>query len=153
MDVIDSVLSLASQIYTLVENVKANKKRCWRVCDRVKALEELVMSFKKREPGQTSADVERVLKELSITLKSAQEIIKKYTLANWVERILNSSSHGDEFNSVNERLNDAFQVLSAAEQVEQGNLLYQVFELSSRQQEDEVDRREDDTELKKREFT
>ncbi|XP_041795371.1 mixed lineage kinase domain-like protein [Chelmon rostratus] len=149
MDFIDPILSVASQIYTLVENVKANKKRCQRVSHRVKTLEELVRSIKQREQGQTSADIEKALKELSITLKSAQELIKKYTLANWVERILNSSSHGDEFNTVNERLNDAFQVLSGALQVDQGNMLYQVFELTSREKEDEVDRREDDTELKR----
>lgn len=152
MDFIDPILSIASQIYTLVENVKANKKRCQRVSQRVKALEELVRSIRKREPGQTSAEVEKALKELSITLKSAQELIKKYTLANWVERILNSSSHVDEFQSVNERLNDAFQVLSGALQVEQGNMLYQVFELTCREKEDEVDQREDDKELKKCKF-
>lgn len=149
MDVIDPILSIASQIYTLVETVKANKKRCHRVCQRVKALDELVRSIKRRELGQTSDDVERTLKELSITLKSAQELIKKYTLASWVKRILNSNSHGDEFTSVNERLNDAFQVLSGALQVEQGNMLYQMFDLTSRKTEDEADGREDDTELKK----
>ncbi|KAM7415290.1 hypothetical protein PAMA_019899 [Pampus argenteus] len=148
MDFIDPILSIASQIYTLVENVKANKKRCRRVSCRVKALDELVRSIKNREMLQTSADVEKALKELSITLGSAQDLIKKYTLANWIERILNSSSHGDEFSSVNERLDDAFQVLSGALQVEQGNMLYQVFEQTSRMKEDEVDGRADDAELK-----
>lgn len=148
MDFIDPILSVASQIYTLVETVKANKKRCRRVCKRVKALDELVRSIKKREHGQTSEDVRRTLKELAITLTSAQELIKKYTVANWVERILNSNSHGDEFNSVNERLNDAFQVLSGALQVEHGNMLFQMFNLTSRKTEDEVDGREDDVELK-----
>lgn len=149
MDFIEPILSVASQIYNLVENVKANKKRCQRVCQRVRALEDLVRSIKKRKQGQNSADVEKALRQLSITLTSAQELIRKYTLAKWVERIVNSSSHGDEFNSVNERLNDAFQSLSGALQVEQGNMLYQVFELSSREKEDEVDQREDDTELKR----
>lgn len=149
MDFIDPILSLASQIYTLVETVKANKKRCRRVCARVQALEELVRSIQKRQPGQTSADVEKALEELSITLNSAQELIKKYTLANWVERILNSGSHGDEFTSLNDRLNDAFQILSGALQVEQGNVLYRVFELTAREREDEVDGRDDDTELKR----
>ncbi|XP_018516011.1 mixed lineage kinase domain-like protein [Lates calcarifer] len=146
MDFIEPILSVASEIYALVEKVKANRKRCRRVSDRVKALEELVRSIRQRKMVQT--EVEKPLKELSITLKSAQQLIKKYTLANWVERILNSSSHGDEFSCVNERLNDAFQVLSGALQVEQGNMLYKVFELTSREKEDEVDGREDDTELK-----
>lgn len=143
MDFVDPILSIASQIYDLVENVKANKKRCRRVCNRVKALEELVKSIKQTPPG-----VEKPLRELSVTLQSAQELIRKYASANLVERILNSSNHGDEFNSVNERLNDAFQVLSGALQVEQGNMLYEVFKQTTREKEDQLDGREDDAELK-----
>ncbi|XP_005946794.1 mixed lineage kinase domain-like protein isoform X2 [Haplochromis burtoni] len=143
MDFVDPILSIASQIYDLVENVKANKKRCRRVCNRVKALEKLVKSIKQTPPG-----VEKPLRELSVTLQSAQELIRKYASANLVERILNSSNHGDEFNSVNERLNDAFQVLSGALQVEQGNMLYEVFKQTTREKEDQLDGREDDAELK-----
>lgn len=149
MDLIEPILSIASEIYTLVETVKANKKRCRRVAKRVEALEKLLRSIKDRQAVQTSADVETALKELSITLASAQELIKKYTSAKWVNRIVNSSSLGDEFSSVNERLNDAFQVLSGSLQLEQANTLFQVFELASRQREDQLDGRDDDAELKK----
>lgn len=150
MEVIEGIVSVAGSIYTLVETVKANKKRCRRVAERVRALEELVRSIQQRAQ-QVPPEVATALRELCITLDSAQELIRKYTLATWVERILHSSSHGDEFSSVNERLNDAFQVLSGALQVEQGNVLHQVFELTSRQREDDLDRREDDDELKRRE--
>ncbi|KAM3610014.1 uncharacterized protein V6R79_023878 [Siganus canaliculatus] len=149
MDFIEHILSIASEIYSLVETVKANKKRCRRVSCRVKALEELLRSIQQKETGKPSREVEKALTELSITLKSAEDLIKKYTQANWVERVLKSGSHGDEFNSVNERLNDAFQVLSGALQVQQGELLYRVFAQTSRDKEDEEDRREDDEELKK----
>lgn len=145
MDCIEPILSIASQIYTLVENVKANKNRCRRVCSRVQALEELVNSIRERKTIQT--DVEKALKELCVTLRSAEQLIKKYTLSKWVERILKSGSHGEEFNSVNERLNDAFQVLSGALQVEQGNLLFKVFEQASNI--DEVDGKKDNAELEK----
>ncbi|XP_049929363.1 mixed lineage kinase domain-like protein isoform X2 [Epinephelus moara] len=147
MDVIEPILSIASEIYGLVEKVKANKKRCRRVCDRVNALVELVRSIKQMGQGQISADVERPLKELSVTLKLAQDLIETYTKATWVRRVLDSGSHEDEFKTVNRRLNDAFQVLSGALQVEQGNMLRKVFELSSK--EDEVDGKEDDAELQK----
>lgn len=146
MDYVEPILSIASQIYTLVETVKANKKRCQRVSERVKALEDLVVSIKNKE--QTSDDVEKALKELSITLESAQKLITKFTTAKWLVKIVKSSSYGDDFNSLNERLNDAFQVLSGALQVEQGNLLFKVFEQTNREQQDEIDRREDDKELK-----
>uniref|UniRef100_A0A096LY89 Protein kinase domain-containing protein n=1 Tax=Poecilia formosa TaxID=48698 RepID=A0A096LY89_POEFO len=150
MDYVEPILSITSQIYTLVEKVKANKKRCCRVLERVKALEDLVKSIKQRNEVNHSAEVETSLKGLSITLKSAQELIEKYTLSNLVKRILKSSSHGDEFNSVNERLNDAFQSLALALQLEHGNQLFRVFEQISRQKEDEADSREDDAELKRR---
>ncbi|KAM4734172.1 mixed lineage kinase domain-like protein [Anableps anableps] len=149
MDYVEPILSIASQIYTLVENVKANKKRCCRVVQRVKTLEDLVKSIKQRDAVEHSAEVENALKGLSITLKSAQGLIEKYSLANLVKRILKSSSHGDEFNSVNERLNDAFQSLALALQLEHGNQVFKVFEQISRQTEDEVDSREDDAELKR----
>uniref|UniRef100_A0A3B5MSP2 Protein kinase domain-containing protein n=1 Tax=Xiphophorus couchianus TaxID=32473 RepID=A0A3B5MSP2_9TELE len=149
MDYVEPILSIASQIYTLVENVKANKKRCCRVVERVKALEDLVKSIKRRDAVELSAEVENSLKGLSITLRSAKELIEKYTLSNLVKRILKSSSHGDEFNSVNERLNDAFQCLALALQLEHGNQVFRVFEQISRQKEDEADSREDDAELKR----
>uniref|UniRef100_A0A3B4Z969 Uncharacterized protein n=1 Tax=Stegastes partitus TaxID=144197 RepID=A0A3B4Z969_9TELE len=149
MNVIDPILRIASEIRNLVGRVQANKERCYRVAQRVKALEELVRPIQQRETVRTCVEVEKALKELCITLESAQELIKKYTLASWVHRILNSNNHGDEFSSVNERLNDAFQILSGALQVEQSSMLHKVFELASREKEDEMDRREDEKELQR----
>ncbi|XP_073328439.1 mixed lineage kinase domain-like protein [Pagrus major] len=149
MNYVEPILSIASQIYTLVETVKANRKRCRRVSERVGALEGLVRSIEQRGQAQTSDDVKRALKGLCITLTSAEVLIKKFAQAKWVKRILKSSSHGDEFNSVNERLNDAFQVLSGALQVEQGDTLFKVFELTTREREDKADGKEDDMELKR----
>lgn len=152
MDVINPVLTLASQIYTLVEKVKANKKRSQRLASRVKALENLVSSFSRRERAGSSPDVEQALRELHITLEAAQELLRKYTLSSWVERVLSQGRHVDEFSSVNERLNDAFQVLSGAEQLQQGDLLSEVFQRSCRQTEDKQDRQEDMAELQTRGF-
>lgn len=151
MDFIEPILSIASEIYKLVETVKANRKRCRRVCERVRALDELVRSIQKRGSEQTSAEVTTALQELSLTLESARELVRKYTLANWVERVLKSGSHGEEFSSLNERLNDTFQVLSGSLQVEQGNVLNKVFELTVCKSQDELDGREDDNHLKERE--
>uniref|UniRef100_A0A8C6MBC0 Protein kinase domain-containing protein n=2 Tax=Nothobranchius furzeri TaxID=105023 RepID=A0A8C6MBC0_NOTFU len=149
MDIATNILDLAKSIYSLVENAKANKKRCQRVSERVKALESLVKSIEQRSAVQPADDINKALNELSITLTSAYHLIKKYTMSHLVKRILMSSSHGDEFNGVNERLNDAFQNLALALQVEHGNEVYKVFELISRQKEDEVDGKEDDAELKR----
>ncbi|KAF3855354.1 hypothetical protein F7725_023409 [Dissostichus mawsoni] len=120
----------------MVENVKANKKRCRRVCDRVKALEHLVKSIKQRKKGQTSADVERYLKELSFTLQSAKEVMEKYSGASFMKRVLKSGNHEDEFNTLNDQLNDAFQFLSGSLQVEQGNYMEEQQKLAHKLQED-----------------
>lgn len=148
MDVIDPILSIASEIYSLVEKVMANKKRCRRVVERVKALAELVQSVRQRDKVLASAEVDKALRELSITLKSAKVLIEKYTQSSWVKRVVKSGSHMDDFNTVNDRLNDAFQILSGALQVEQSNMLRKLFDMSSRQRQDEVDGREDDAEIK-----
>lgn len=152
MEIAKEILSLAYDIYCLVEAVKANKKRCQRVSERVKALEGLVSPISQRDVVQPSDQVETALTGLSITLKSAHELIKKYVSANLVKRILKSGSHGDEFNSMNDRLNDAFQSLALALQLEQGNAAFQLFEQNSRLEEDERDRKEDDAEMKRSEF-
>lgn len=148
MDFIDPILSISSAIYDLVENVKANKKRCRRVADRVKALEELVKSVKTRKATLKSEEVGKALRELRFTLISARDHIERYTQASWVQRVLKSGSHMDGFTTVNERLNDAFQVLSGLLQVEHSNMLSQVFELSNRQKQDEMDGQDDEEELK-----
>ncbi|KAM4572630.1 mixed lineage kinase domain-like protein [Odontesthes bonariensis] len=149
MESIEIVLSIASQIYTLVNNVKANKKRCRRVYERVKALETLVKSIKQRDAVKTSPEVEEGLKGLSNTLESAQKLIEIYTSENWVKRFLKSNSHGDEFDSVNHRLDDTFQILSGALQLEQGNALSKVFQQASREAEDKEARKEDEADLKR----
>ncbi|KAG8012373.1 E3 ubiquitin-protein ligase RFWD3 [Nibea albiflora] len=149
MDCIEPILSIASEIYSLVEKVKANRERCQRLSCRVKALDDLVKAIKETGQKQTSAEVKQSLMELHITLKSAKDFIEKFTSANCIKRFVSSRSHEDEFGSLNERLNDAFQVLSGFLQVEQRNMLHQVFDQTTRQKEDEVDGRKDNEELKK----
>lgn len=146
MEFVEPILSLAATIYKLVENVKANKKRCQRVAGRVRPLEELVSSIKERKAVQASADVKKALKELKATLKFAQKLIEKYTSASWVMRFLKSSSHTEEFSSLNKQLNDSFQILALALQLEHGNALYTVFETLRTEMEDRKDGEEDDAE-------
>ncbi|XP_030587542.1 mixed lineage kinase domain-like protein [Archocentrus centrarchus] len=142
MDTVKSILSTASSIYKLAEKVKANRKRCKRISDRVKALEDIVKSITNCSP-----ELETALRELSLTLDSAQKLIEKYTAANLVERILKSGNHGDEFDTVSERLNDGYQVLCLALHLEQRKRLCEVFK--QREKEDEVDGKEDNMEMTK----
>ncbi|CAN9499024.1 unnamed protein product [Ophioblennius macclurei] len=150
MEFIEPILSIAAEIYSKVEQVKANKKRCRRVSQRIKGLEELVNAIKQREVAklQNYDQVEKALKELCVTLEQSKKLIEKYTLTTWAVRFLKCNSHAEEFDTLNDRFNDAFQILSGALQVEQGNLLYKVFEQTTRYKEDQQDAMEDDQELK-----
>uniref|UniRef100_A0A3Q0SW49 Protein kinase domain-containing protein n=1 Tax=Amphilophus citrinellus TaxID=61819 RepID=A0A3Q0SW49_AMPCI len=141
MDIVEPILSTVSLIYNLAEKVKANRKRCKRISDRVKALEDIVKSITNCSP-----ELETALRELSLTLYSAQKLIEKYTAANLVERILKSGNHGDEFDTVSERLNDGYQVLCLALHLEQRE---RQCEREQREKEDEVDGKEDDMEMTK----
>ncbi|KAK9516151.1 hypothetical protein VZT92_024104 [Zoarces viviparus] len=131
MDFVDPILSLCMGIYQMAENVKANKESCQRVADRVRTLEELVLTIKQRGPGQMSAVVENALKELCNTLALAKRVLIKYSQTKKVENFLKSRSHKDKFRELNNRLTESFQVLSGALQIEQVNMLHTVCEASS----------------------
>ncbi|XP_029908639.1 mixed lineage kinase domain-like protein [Myripristis murdjan] len=149
MDVIDPILSIASSIYSLCEQVKANKKSCHSIAQRVHALQDVVEAIRRSESAQACPVVGKSLRELHITLISAQDLIKKYTSDKFLMRMLKTFRHRDDFAEVNCRLTDNFQVLCGALQVDQRNKLGQVFDEVSRKAQDEVDRKQDDEELKK----
>ncbi|KAM6937178.1 mixed lineage kinase domain-like protein [Xenentodon cancila] len=149
MDYIELISSTATAIYNLVETVKANKKRCIRFSERVKALVGLVKSIQERNVVQTTDDVQKTLEGLSETLHLGQKLIEKYTSANLVKRILKANSHTDDFNSLNDRLNEGFQTLALALQLEDGNALRIVFDGIKRKEEDRKDGKEDDAQLQR----
>lgn len=147
MDFVDPILSIAEKLYDLCGEVKANKKRCKRLARRVRALVELVKAVKRNGLGENPELVQRGLRELKFTLESAEEVVKKYASSSCVKRIVKAFDLGEEFGSLNERLNDAAQLLSLALQVEQREWMDQVFKEDRRKKEDEDDRRYDCDEL------
>ncbi|XP_041693032.1 mixed lineage kinase domain-like protein [Coregonus clupeaformis] len=149
MDIIDPILGIAEKLYSLCGEVKANKKRCQRLAQRIKALEELVRAVKVKGLGQKLVPVENGLYELKLTLEYAQDVVKKYSCTSYLKRILKAYDQGDDFGSLNERLNDVAQVLSLALQVDQRNKLLLVFREATRRREDEADRESDRLELQK----
>lgn len=124
MDCIGKILSLCKGIIWLASEVKANKKRCRRLSERVKAMEEIVQSIRQRGPRQISSNVNRALGMLTTTLTQAQELVHKCTKTRFPNLVKCKS----EFDSVNENLRDIFQILSGALQVEQGNMMHQLFQ-------------------------
>ncbi|KAK7891078.1 hypothetical protein WMY93_023041 [Mugilogobius chulae] len=123
---IDQIIPLATSVITMAQNMKANKERCQRVAKRVMSLQDLVLKLKGREPRQISDLVRNSLNELSTTLVCARNIMLKYQQSSKVKSFIFNSSNEDKFLKINERLDDAFQVLSGALAIEQGDKLDQV---------------------------
>lgn len=152
MDIIDPILTIAEKLYALCDEVKANKKRCKRLARRVSAVAELVTVVKTRGFGTNPEQVKRGLKELKVTLELAERVMREYTSLNCLKRIAKAHDLGEEFISLNERLNDAAQLLSLALQVEHRETLDKVFQETTRLREDEEDRQNDCQEFMQREL-
>ena len=128
LELVSTIFSVSKTIYEMVENMKTNKERCQRVAQRVKSLEELVLSIKQRGPGQVSPAVVKALNDLWITLISTKGLMNKYSQTKAFKSFLKSKSHEEKFYEMNERLTDHFQVLSGVLQVEHGNMLCKVYD-------------------------
>ncbi|XP_030622456.1 mixed lineage kinase domain-like protein [Chanos chanos] len=149
MDLIDPIVTIAEKLYSLCSEVKANKQRCQRLASRVSGLVELVQTMKQQGLGNQPKIVERGLRELKLTLESAQEVVKKYISTGFLKLICKAFEFGEEFSSLNERLNDAEQLLSLALQAHQRKRIEDLFEESRRRREDEEDKQRDCQELEK----
>ncbi|XP_024155204.1 mixed lineage kinase domain-like protein [Oryzias melastigma] len=147
MDFIEPILSVVKCIYDLVEEVKANKKRSQRICDRVKALEKIIRSIQTEKKVVETENVKSIIKDLSITLDSTRNLLAKHASSNWMKRAIKKGYYEEEFNHVNERLNDAFQALTLALNVQHDAAVCEVFDIVVQKKQDEEDRRKDEEEL------
>lgn len=148
MDIIEPILAIAEKLYSLCEEVKANKKRCRRLAHRVSTLAGLVRAVKVNGFGTEPEQVRNGLENLKLTLESAEKVVKKYTSFSYLKRVTKAFDLGEDFSFLNERLNDAAQVLSLALQVEHRASIEKVFQEATRRQEDEEDRQSDSLELR-----
>ncbi|KAF6724403.1 Mixed lineage kinase domain-like protein [Oryzias melastigma] len=144
MDFIEPILSVVKCIYDLVEEVKANKKRSQRICDRVKALEKIIRSIQTEKKVVETENVKSIIKDLSITLDSTRNLLAKHASSNWMKRAIKKGYYEEEFNHVNERLNDAFQALTLALNVQHDAAVCEVFDIVVQKKQDEEDRRKDE---------
>lgn len=148
MDIIEPILAIAEKLYALCGEVQANKKRCKRLADRVSTLAKLVEAVKVHGFGTEPEQVINGLKQLKLTLESAESVVRKYTSFSYIKRITKAYELGEEFNGLNERLNDAAQLLSLALQVEHRGSIEKVFQEATRRREDEDDRQSDSLEFR-----
>uniref|UniRef100_A0A3B3I0E2 Protein kinase domain-containing protein n=1 Tax=Oryzias latipes TaxID=8090 RepID=A0A3B3I0E2_ORYLA len=147
MDFIDPILSIVKGIYEVVEQVKANEKRSRRICDRVAALEKIIRSIQSQKKVVETENVKNIIKDLADTLNATKNLLEKHADSNWMKRAIKKGYYEEEFNHVNDRLNDAFQALSLALNVEHEDAIRKVFDKVNQKMEDEEDKKKDEEDL------
>ncbi|RVE65524.1 hypothetical protein OJAV_G00117360 [Oryzias javanicus] len=147
MDSIKSILSDVICIYDLVKEVKANKHQSQRICHRVKALEKIIRSIQTQKKVVEAENVKCIIEDLTVTLASTKTLLEKHASSNWIKRAIRKGYYEEEFNHVNERLNDAFQALNLALNVQHDAAVSGGFDLVAQKKQDEEDRKKDEEEL------
>ncbi|KAM3609463.1 uncharacterized protein V6R79_015250 [Siganus canaliculatus] len=148
MDTAEKILSTCFKIKKLVDEVKANKKRCGHLAKHIGIIEMHVKDVKQRNSKQVQPSVELILRDLTATVESAEVFVRKYTETHWMLRVLKHSSHRDEFDCMNERLKEASDNLFKSLLLEHGAQLQHESEENRRREADQLDWRQDDAELK-----
>lgn len=115
----------------MIWNQKANKDRHERLCQRVKALQDLVHTIKERGPAHIPNLILNALQELGTTLACAEVMIIKYSQAKGVKGLVKSKSFESKFLDMNQRLSENYFTLSGALQAEHREVLHRVHEIVS----------------------
>lgn len=126
LGLIDLALSLCKTIYNMVSTVKANKQLCRQLADKVKSLEDLVLSVS-GQSGQVSSPVYKALKKLCENLESARYLTEEFSTMKAFSCFMMSSSMKEKFQDMDKRLSDNLHMLSGALLVEQRKVLHQVY--------------------------
>nr|XP_032650414.1 mixed lineage kinase domain-like protein [Chelonoidis abingdonii] len=143
MEVVEKVLSVAHIIYAQCEQVKCCKHQCRRLVYRIHILLRPVEVLRAQPPKQISSQVEETLQQLLETLEKAQELVKKYSQTNWLQKFLKASDVVEGFARVNERLGDAAQGLSLLLQAEHKQSFLETFQRDTCSREDSQDTKDD----------
>ncbi|KAE8296701.1 hypothetical protein D5F01_LYC05463 [Larimichthys crocea] len=115
MDVIKPFMG----IYSLVDRMKSNSKKCPHISSRLDALQRLVEFVQQKEADQLSEDVIKALEKLNTILESAKEVLTKFSTQHVMQHMMKSSDYKLEFENLNKSLTDAFVTLSGALHVHQ----------------------------------
>lgn len=128
---VDLVWNMCLTLRRMIGNLKANRDRHERLCQRVKALQDLILTIKERGPAHIPNPILNALQELRTTLACAEVMLIKYSQAKGVRGLVKSNSFESKFLDMNQRLNENYFTLSGALQVEHREVLHRVHEIVS----------------------
>ncbi|CAF1000220.1 unnamed protein product [Rotaria sordida] len=102
MEIALKIADVAWKIKILVDKVRANKKRCHRLNDRILVLVPLVQQLyeKKTLTKKYTTALERLL----VCIEQCYTFIKRFTESNWFIRVYDQACHRDAFDELNQTL-------------------------------------------------
>lgn len=125
----------------MIGNMKDNKDRSKRLCQRVKALQTLILTIKQSGPSHISEPILNSLQELKTLLACAEVMLIKYSQTKGIKSLVKSNSFEGKFHDMNERLNESYFTLSGALQAEHREVLHKVYQTVSGGRMDQEPRR------------
>ncbi|XP_061750407.1 mucin-2-like [Nerophis ophidion] len=126
LDLLDKTIGLCFTVYETVKKAKHNKQRCHELVHRVRLLEAMVLSLKRR-PQCISANVRSSLLVLIGSLTKAEELVRKVSNANQAVGFFNAGDNESKFKELTQKLGEDVQLLSIALQIHDGNVLDSVY--------------------------
>ncbi|XP_072374596.1 mixed lineage kinase domain-like protein isoform X2 [Scyliorhinus torazame] len=145
MEYIPKIINLAADIYTHLRKVKVNKRQCERLCSRIEML-MISVNMVQDERFLEGHSVDKILKELELTLQNAEGLVKSFTSWGSIKKIVRASNILEKFGHINDRLNDAAQQLILVLMASLSQTR-NTFKEETREMEDRQDQQEDEKSL------
>ncbi|CAF0858949.1 unnamed protein product [Rotaria sp. Silwood1] len=131
MEIALKIADVAWKIKILVDNVRANRKRCQRLNDRISVLVPLIQQLHGEKSLTTKYTA--ALKRLLVCVERCYAFIKKFTESNWFVRVYDQACHRDTFDELNQTLYSCATDLNLALAVQN----------HFKREQDDIDRRDD----------
>ncbi|KAJ8599422.1 hypothetical protein CTAYLR_008006 [Chrysophaeum taylorii] len=104
------IINIVKTAYDTALEVKANKRRCRRLGERLHAL---IGPLGNLQDDERATDKENALKQTLAVVREAESLIKKYQHAKWYGRAIGAAlgTHKGDFEEINERLQGCVEAL------------------------------------------
>ncbi|XP_070575922.1 mixed lineage kinase domain-like protein [Ptychodera flava] len=140
--VLGAVVTVAFEIYKIVDEVKTNNKRCKRLKDRIASLVTPV-TFVRSLGGSDSDKYHEALKQLLLCLKSAKAFILEFKKLKSFWKAWERDEIKSRFDDINLRLDRLVPTLCLGLQATMKQTIDETFEQTRKIQEDLADERTD----------
>ncbi|XP_070575923.1 mixed lineage kinase domain-like protein [Ptychodera flava] len=105
------IISIIEEIVQIADQVKANKRRCKRLADRLNALVPVLLHIEELDPD-VKKEYDNPLRQLHEYVKEAETFINKFRDLSFLKSIWKRGDIKDKFEDLNERLDNVKSSLS-----------------------------------------